>query len=392
MFAIKKITLSVILTTFFALNSFSQLKVQSDGHGLLSNTRYLFLGSSSGSHRGALWGSYGRSGIDFAQDFTLRYATSASSYTNVLKVNKNRVWDFNVNSSHRIIFDKTGSEPTIRPSSNNWGQLGTNDKRWYRIYTNNLYVNGVRVTSDERKKKNIENLGSCLDKLNSVNGYTYQFDSNVEMIPEAISTDLNADSNVGESGTDNDTISSPTEPIVNINSNSRRANNNEGTVIKDSKQSVGFLAQELQKVFPELVEYDNKEDLYTVDYLGMIPILVEALKEQQAEIASLKEEMQSVENSNSSSSSNIQNSKLFQNKPNPFTEETSIPFKIDEKVKLATLYIYDFNGNQKRTRKISKRGKGSITLKTKGLKQGIYIYTLIADGVPVGTKRMMITK
>lgn len=46
----------------------------------------------------------------------------------------------------------------------------------------------------------------------------------------------------------------------------------------------GVLAQELAIVFPELVTPDTNTGLLRVDYDGLIPILIEAIREQQYEI------------------------------------------------------------------------------------------------------------
>lgn len=51
------------------------------------------------------------------------------------------------------------------------------------------------------------------------------------------------------------------------------------------KERFGFVAQDLEKLIPELVFMEG-EDLY-VDYLGLLPILVETIKKQQKQIASL---------------------------------------------------------------------------------------------------------
>lgn len=49
----------------------------------------------------------------------------------------------------------------------------------------------------------------------------------------------------------------------------------------------GFIAQEIQGVFPELV-YDSGDGILGIDYNGLIPILVEVLKEQQKRIEKLE--------------------------------------------------------------------------------------------------------
>ena len=62
----------------------------------------------------------------------------------------------------------------------------------------------------------------------------------------------------------------------------------EKKIEKRRKNHVGFLAQNLMKEFPELVEYNEKRDVYSVNYNGMIPILLKAIKEQQVRIEQLE--------------------------------------------------------------------------------------------------------
>ena len=49
------------------------------------------------------------------------------------------------------------------------------------------------------------------------------------------------------------------------------------------KQKIGVLAQEIQEVFPELVSEDDNEML-AVNYQGLVPVLINALKEQESKI------------------------------------------------------------------------------------------------------------
>jgi hypothetical protein len=55
------------------------------------------------------------------------------------------------------------------------------------------------------------------------------------------------------------------------------------------KLQYGFIAQEIEKVFPTLVNTDSN-GYKSVNYIGIIPVLTEAVKEQQEEIKTLKEE------------------------------------------------------------------------------------------------------
>tara|TARA_B100001175_G_scaffold317763_1_gene336272 strand:- start:2392 stop:3243 length:852 start_codon:yes stop_codon:yes gene_type:complete len=60
------------------------------------------------------------------------------------------------------------------------------------------------------------------------------------------------------------------------------------TMKKDEseKQKIGLLAQDIEKVFPELVSESN--GIKSVNYQGLVPVLINALKEQQSEIDELK--------------------------------------------------------------------------------------------------------
>ena len=60
------------------------------------------------------------------------------------------------------------------------------------------------------------------------------------------------------------------------------------TIKKDEseKQKIGLLAQDIEKVFPELVS--ESHGVKSVNYQGLVPVLINALKEQQSEIDELK--------------------------------------------------------------------------------------------------------
>ena len=62
--------------------------------------------------------------------------------------------------------------------------------------------------------------------------------------------------------------------------------------IKDDKPSMGVIADEIQKVLPELV---NDTDPKTVNYNGLIGLLIEVVKEQQEKIQSLEQRITKLE-------------------------------------------------------------------------------------------------
>jgi len=56
-------------------------------------------------------------------------------------------------------------------------------------------------------------------------------------------------------------------------------------------RNLGFIAQEIKEVFPEVVSQDSK-GYYSVAYSNVVPVLVEAMKEQQQTIAQLQTQLQ----------------------------------------------------------------------------------------------------
>ena len=103
-------------------------------------------------------------------------------------------------------------------------------------FTGNMTIGGdVVVSSDARLKANIVSLGSTLAKLLLIDGKSY-------------------------------------------------------TMKKNGKQKIGVLAQDIQKVFPELVTTDEK-DMLAVNYQGLVRVLINALKEQQSEIDIYRKEV-----------------------------------------------------------------------------------------------------
>ena len=59
----------------------------------------------------------------------------------------------------------------------------------------------------------------------------------------------------------------------------------------DDKNRIGLIAQEVQQHFPELVNVDPKTDYLTLDYTGLIPVLLGAIKELKTELETLKKQL-----------------------------------------------------------------------------------------------------
>jgi hypothetical protein len=86
-------------------------------------------------------------------------------------------------------------------------------------------------------------------------------------------------------------ISGALEKVLKVNGNSFEFRNDE---FKDyhfaEGKQFGFIAQELENEFPELVKTES-DGYKSVNYNGMIPVLLEAIKDQQKVINDLKNEI-----------------------------------------------------------------------------------------------------
>ena len=83
---------------------------------------------------------------------------------------------------------------------------------------------------------------------------------------------------------------------------------------------------------------------------------------------------------------------LYQNVPNPFAVDTKIAYQLPESTRNASLYIYNMNGLQVADYPISSFGEGLVIVSAGSLEAGMYLYSLVADGKVIDTKRMILTK
>ena len=210
------------------------------------------------------------------------------------------------------------------------------------------------IQSDERYKENIEPVLDVLEELKSLEPVTY-----------------------------------------NLKSRSKSLSNMEA----DGSERYGFLAQNVKEVFPELV-YTDSRGYMSVDYIGLIPILVQSIRELRAELAEVKGEKQEENELPSLAAqasgqdeleANLNGAKLYQNAPNPWSSETVIRYNLPQSVSSAMIYVYDMQGAQLKSIPASGRGESQVTLTARDLKAGMYIYALVADGKLIDSKKMILT-
>jgi hypothetical protein len=114
------------------------------------------------------------------------------------------------------------------------------------VVGNICYTGTSASCSDSRYKKDLNKIGNALEMISNFDGYTYKF--KVDEFPENKF---------------------------------------------DSTQQVGFIAQELREVLPQVV-LENDSGYLSVDYSKVTPLLLMAIKEQQAIIESQKQAIETI--------------------------------------------------------------------------------------------------
>ena len=161
----------------------------------------------------------------------------------------------------------------------------------------------------------------------------------------------------------------------------------------------GLYAGEVANVFPELVEVDDKNNEY-INYIELIPVLINAINELTSQLQEhgLLRGMRTQTDSSETDRCNAgtrgamdESAVLYQNTPNPFTDNTTIEFYIPVDASSASVYLFTLNGLLLETYPIEYMGYGTITIDGSTLQPGMYVYSLVVDGQIVDNKRMILT-
>lgn len=167
--------------------------------------------------------------------------------------------------------------------------------------------------------------------------------------------------------------------------------------VADDRTHFGFIAQEIQKIYPNLV-VEDEEGMLAIDYTGFIPLLVEAYKDLSSKVKEQEEVIDALIGQKGpsympASVNGIADSKasLKQNKPNPFNTTTTIECSVPQSVASAFICVYDLQGKQVHRIDIRERGDIVNVIDASYFTPGMYIYALIADSVEIDSKRMIIT-
>jgi hypothetical protein len=180
------------------------------------------------------------------------------------------------------------------------------------------------------------------------------------------------------------------------------------------RHDIGFIAEELGRVLPEVVDYEeNGVDAKSVNYTAVIPVTIEAIKEQQViigsqkiEIAGLKERMTELEErlARLESSPDVHlgatpdekrqaSAALAQNVPNPADEATIISYFLPRSARDARLIVAETgSGREVRSIPLEGRGAGTVTIPARELPAGSYLYSIVVDGSTTQSMRMSVMR
>lgn len=133
--------------------------------------------------------------------------------------------------------------------------------------------NGFWTVSDEKLKTNIKELDGveCLSILHQIKSYSYSY-----RLDELNQEDLTKyENDIKKKTADSANSTLPSKGSL-------------------SEMQRGFLAQEIQKVIPDIVN-ESGDGYLSINYIALIPIMLEAMKEQQKEKEELSNQVKILE-------------------------------------------------------------------------------------------------
>lgn len=262
------------------------------------------------------------------------------------------------------------------------------------VFNTNLRVNGVNITSDARLKENVESLQNTLGIIDQLNGVSYNYklsEINKYREPDGskFSQDLSTQKNTNS---DLSTNAALTEKEIQDKLYQSEIERKEAE--EASRKRIGFLAQDVEKVLPELVRTDEN-GIKSIDYTGFIPLIVESLKEmqqtiqdQQNEIENLRsllpEGIKSMLRSTSTNNINVVEGAKLYNRAG-----TSVSYILPSAFSNAYLQVFDIAGRI--LKKITLTTPNDIVeINPSEIGLGTFIYVLYVDGQKADTLKKII--
>ncbi len=172
---------------------------------------------------------------------------------------------------------------------------------------------------------------------------------------------------------------------------------------KNNLPAYGLLAQDVMEVFPHLVTHHVDQerglDTYTLDYSGFGVIAIKAIQELQQTVSTLENRivqletaLNAVNNSNNPGNKKENGVWMENNFPNPFSQSTIIGYQAPAQARQISLLITNLQGVEIQRYDHLQAGKGKVEITAGIIPAGTYVYTLIVDGKPVGSQKMVLTR
>ncbi|MCK9423731.1 MAG: T9SS type A sorting domain-containing protein [Bacteroidales bacterium] len=313
-------------------------------------------------------------------------------------------WGVQVYPSGYTLFEPSGFAPYVwlnlthafNPYAKCYIVQYGNSHNFFVYGNGQVYSQGSFINSDFNVGKGIYNLDSALSKVLSLRGIYYEIKEGKEKYNDTISI-------FNKNGNTNNEISNP----IHLDSANQYVDQQvlDSLISERGRRYIGLIAREVEKVVPELVR-TMPDGTKAVAYYSLTGLLVEAIKEQQEQIDSLKKLLkgyfEALEKTSLSdlkfmgNKPNITTAEnlgiLFQNIPNPFSDNTTIRFTINNPSNKVSIFIFDLQGTLIKEFNNLNQQKGEIIIRGYELKPGMYFYTLMIDGIEIDTKRMILTK
>lgn len=172
---------------------------------------------------------------------------------------------------------------------------------------------------------------------------------------------------------------------------------------------LGFIAQEVEKVIPELVKETKQAVDVTkpdgesitvkmVNYIGLIPVLTKAIQEQQEIIEKQNERINKLEATltieTKTDLSNVEKkmvNKIISIQPNPTNKVATIQYNLADDVS-GSIIIRDIKGVEKKIVPLKTNGFNEIMLSANDLQAGVYTCELIVNHTITDSKKIVIQK
>ena len=157
----------------------------------------------------------------------------------------------------------------------------------------------------------------------------------------------------------------------------------------DNSLQYGLIAQEVETVMPTIVHTDDL-GRKSVNYTAIIPVLIEAIKQQQEQIIALQDQLNSSFQKQNSDLINLKNTKIISVSPNPSSDVIVISLNIEETVQDAKIVVYDLNGKIMSSLNIKERNNDiSKSLQKDNFGSGTYIVSLYINGKSLDSKKII---